>query len=479
MLPTTEHALLSRIAAEQASNRAPSLVAAVVREGGIVWSGARGFVAGATPDDDTQYRIGSITKTFVATLVMRLRDAGALDLADRVERHVPGTDLGHLTVGQLLSHTSGLTAESPGPWWERSPGGDWDELNGALTPGELKLRPGRRFHYSNVAYGVLGELVARRRGGSWLSALREEILTPLGLSRTTPHPEGKAARGFAVHPFADVVLPEPTPDAGAMAPAGQLWSTVRDLARWTAFLGGDTGQVLHPDTLAEMRDVAAVEDADTWTNGFGLGIQLIRHQGRRLAGHGGSMPGFLACSFTDVSSGTGALAMCNTTAGVPILALALDLISIADEREPARLRERGLDPDLPPSTGRAGMAVGAAGSLLRAFGILPASDTTAIDRALVERVAYAFVAAGADRRLERDLGQEWDTGFRRQRVPTAPAEERVLLPLGVPEGGHVLDHPRHPEIALPGHAHGPHRHLLGRQCRGHPPCLRRRHLWTE
>ncbi|MQA63872.1 MAG: serine hydrolase [Actinophytocola sp.] len=339
MLPTTEHALLRRIATEQATNRAPSLVAAVVREGEIAWSGARGFVDGAAPDNDTQYRLGSITKPFIAVLVMRLRDEGLLDLSDRLERHLPGTEFGHLTIAQLLSHTSGLTAEAPGSWWERSVGDDWNALNATLSADELKLRPGKQFHYSNVGYGVLGELITRRRGSGWLDALRQEVLGPLGMTRTSPHPEEKHAEGWAVHPFADVVLPEPTPDAGAMAPAGQLWSTVNDLARWTAFIGGHTGDVLRPETVAEMREVITVDEGDTWTIGFGLGLQLVRYQGRRLAGHGGSMPGFLACTLIDPATQTGALVMANTTAGVAIFQLVLDLISLADEHEPPLPRE--------------------------------------------------------------------------------------------------------------------------------------------
>ncbi|MGH3949220.1 MAG: serine hydrolase domain-containing protein [Pseudonocardiaceae bacterium] len=334
MLPTTEFALLHRIATEQATNRAPSLVAAIVRNGEIAWSGARGTVDGDTPDNDTQYRLGSITKPFIAVLVMRLRDEGTLDLDDRLEQHLPGTAFGHLTIAQLLSHTSGMTAESPGPWWERSVGGNWDALNASLSQEAIKLRPGQRFHYSNVGYGVLGELVARKRGRSWLDALRAEILAPLGMNRTSPHPEGRHAKGWAVHPFADVLLPEPATDTGAMAPAGQLWSTVHDLARWTSFIGGHTGEVLRPQTVAEMCQVAAVDDGDAWTAGYGLGFQVLRHHGGRFAGHGGSMPGFLACSMINPATQTGALLMANTTSGIPIMTLALDLITIADEHEP-------------------------------------------------------------------------------------------------------------------------------------------------
>lgn len=335
MLPTTELALQRRVAVEQADSRAPSLVAAVVRGNDVLWTGERGRIDGQQPTADTQYRIGSITKTFIAVLVMRLRDEGKLDLNDPLDKHVPGTSVGHLTVAQLLSHTGGLTSESPGDWWERAPGGDWHTLSSNLADGVLKHRAGARFHYSNVGYGVLGELVARQRGMSWIEALSAEVLAPLVLYRTTPEPRAPHALGWAVHPYADVLLQEPTPDSGAMAPAGQLWSTLGDLGRWTRFLGGDTAEVLHPDTLAEMREPAHVDDADTWTSGYGLGLQVWRESGRRLVGHGGSMPGFLASVVVDPRTRTGALAMANSTAGVGIMGVALDILKTVDDYEPA------------------------------------------------------------------------------------------------------------------------------------------------
>jgi CubicO group peptidase (beta-lactamase class C family) len=335
MLQTTEFALLRRVAAEQAENRAPSLVTAVVRGGEVLWSGARGEVDGATPTTDTQYRIGSITKTFVAVLVMRLRDEGKLDLNDALDKHVAGTPFGHLTIAQLLSHTGGLMSESPGSWWERSIGGDWDALLDQADEDVIKHRAGERFHYSNIGYGTLGRLVAELRGMTWLDALNTEILAPLEMARTTPMPTAPAALGWAVHPYADVLLPEPTPDAGAMAPAGQLWSTVTDLSRWARFIGGDSGTVLHPDTVDEMRTPAAVEDGPAWTTGYGLGFQTWRDNGRRLAGHGGSMPGFLASVVVDPATTTGALAMTNATSGVGVSALTVDLLKLVDDYEPA------------------------------------------------------------------------------------------------------------------------------------------------
>ena len=360
VFPTTEFALRHRVATEQATGRAPSLTAAVVRGGEVLWSGARGTVDGsahgAVPTTDTQYRIGSITKTFVAVLVMRLRDEGRLRLNDPLDKHVDGTSFGHLTIAQLLAHTGGLTSESPGTWWERAPGADWSALRDSVADDEQVLRPGQRFHYSNLGYGTLGELVAQLRGQSWLDALRAEVLGPLEMIRTDPHPVAPYAPGWAVHPHADVLLPEPTPDAGAMAPAGQLWSTVTDLARLTRFLAGDTGEVLHPDTVAEMAETPVLEKQDTWTSGYGLGLQVFQDNGRRLVGHGGSMPGFLASVVVDPATTTGALALTNSTAGVGVARLTMDLIKTVDEYEPALPTEwrplTEVDPDLLALTGQ-------------------------------------------------------------------------------------------------------------------------------
>jgi len=334
MFPSTESALLRRVAAEQAENRAPSLIAAVVRNGEALWTGARGYVDGTEPTANTQYRIGSITKTFVAVQVMRLRDEGLVDLNDQVDKHVPGTRLGDRTIAQLLSHTGGVTSESPGQWWERSLGGDWTALAESLGQDALKHRAGGRFHYSNVGFAVLGELVSRLRATSWLDALRDEVLRPLGMTDTTDHPRAPHALGWAVHPHADVLLPEPAPDTGAMAPAGQLWSTVTDLTRWANFISGDTGDVLRQDTMAEMWAPATIDDASTWQYGYGFGLQVIRDAGHRFVGHGGSMPGFLAMLVIDIGTRTGSVTLTNSTTGVGVGALGIELIKTVDQQEP-------------------------------------------------------------------------------------------------------------------------------------------------
>jgi CubicO group peptidase (beta-lactamase class C family) len=319
VLPTTARTLLARTARVQREGRAPALVGGVVRDGALSWSAARGDVP--EPHTDVQFRLGSISKTVTAVAVLRLRDEGRLSLDDPLERHLPATPLGDRTIGQLLSHLAGASSESPGEWWERSPGGSLTDL--ALDRKVVVLGAARRFHYSNLGFGLLGELVARFRGRPWEDVVRTEVLEPLGMTRTTPRPVPPAAQGFAVHPWADVVLPEPEHSAGVMAAAGQLWATPADLASFAAFMLGDTGDVLDRATLEEMRVPAGVDSSAPGWSAYGLGVQVVRLDGRTLVGHGGSMPGFLANVFVDPEEGTGAVALANTTSGLDPLVFGL------------------------------------------------------------------------------------------------------------------------------------------------------------
>src|SRR3954469_3637938 len=300
VLTGTADQLLARLAEAQAGSRLPSLVGGIVRDGALVWSGGRGRVGGAGPGADTQYRIGSITKTFTALLVMRLRDEGALALTDRFADHVPGAPFGDRTVGQLLSHGAGLQAETSREWWERTPVGGWEEVVAELGEHALPHPPGRRFHYSNLGFGALGALVAAKRGRPWFEIVQAELLDPLGLRRTTYRPQPPHAKGLAVHPWAQLVQAEPEHDAGALAPAGQLWSTLEDLARLAAFLLGDTGDVLSKDTLEEMRVPALFDGLPTGVTSYGLGLQLVSSDDRWLVGHNGAMPGFVSSVLVDV-----------------------------------------------------------------------------------------------------------------------------------------------------------------------------------
>jgi CubicO group peptidase (beta-lactamase class C family) len=334
LLPETQRALRHRLATAQVEGRAPSVVAALVRDGHPVWMEAWGSVGDSTPDGDVQYRIGSITKTFAAVLILRLRDEGRLALTDPLAEHLPDTVTDRVTVGALLAHTAGLAAEAPGPWWERTPGTLRPDVADVLGSDPQVHPAGQRYHYSNPGYALLGALVEHIRGEVWGEVLRREVLEPLGMTRTTLLPVAPHATGWAVHPWADVLLPEPAVDTGRMAPAAQLWSTANDLARFATFLIDGDERVLHPDTVARMRTPASPPDATSWDSGYGLGMQLRRLGDRLLAGHTGSMPGFLATVWTSPDDGLGAVVLANVTAGLAVGTLAADLLQTVAEREP-------------------------------------------------------------------------------------------------------------------------------------------------
>jgi CubicO group peptidase (beta-lactamase class C family) len=330
---TTARRLLTLLAQRQVRGRLPSLVAGVVRDGELAWSGAYGDPGHGDPTD-VQYRIGSITKTFTAVLLLQLVRDEKLDL-DRPAAEVLG-DVGYAdrSLRQLLAHGSGMQSEPDGSWWERSEGVSWDELvarndgTGAVFPA------GQQFHYSNLGYALLGEVASRVLGRSWADAVQERILDPLGLTRTSYLPQGRSAQGWSVDPYAATLTPEPATDTGAMAPAGQLWSTVGDLARYAAFLG--TG---HPDVLdGSWLELAAHPQAGDrragLDSGQGLGFQLVRGGSGMLVGHTGSMPGFLAACLVDRQRRTGAVLLANATSGLAPGLLARDLLDELENREP-------------------------------------------------------------------------------------------------------------------------------------------------
>ena len=304
---------------EQATGRLPTLVVGLVRDGSLVWWGARGLTgvaAGGPATTATQYRVGSITKTFVAATVLRLRDEGALELNDAVGQHLPELAGLPITVAQLLSHTSGLRAETPGPWWERRPGISFSDLvSSSARPNDLRWRPGRRFHYSNPGYAILGELIARRRATPFGEVLRNELLEPLGMQRTALRPEAPYAEGLAVHPHADVVLHEPEHDALAMAPAGQLWSTVEDLARWSEVLVGRRPGIARKSLPLRWLNLShwSTSRANHEPARYGLGLQLWNQGGNRRYGHSGGMPGFWAMLLVDQASKDVVVSLANST----------------------------------------------------------------------------------------------------------------------------------------------------------------------
>ena len=324
--------IASRLAGAQTTGRVPTIVAGIVRDGTLLWTGS----AGAPVVPGTQFRIGSITKTLTAMIVMAERDTGRLRLDDRLDAYLPGCPVGAVTIRQVLGHASGLRREPVGEWWERSAGTSIPDLLAGLTADQLAHPPHRVYHYSNLGYGLLGALLREVTGSGWYPLVDERILQPLGLHRTAYHPTEPFARGYVVHPWDQTLREEPRHDAGAMAPAGQLWSTVDDLARYAAFLADPDPRILAPATLDEM--CVPVSMSENWTGGHGLGIEMYRRGERVYIGHGGSMPGYLASLAVHRPTRTGVVAYANayTLRGGSLSAVALDLLdTVVDAMPPA------------------------------------------------------------------------------------------------------------------------------------------------
>ncbi|HEU5278964.1 MAG TPA: serine hydrolase domain-containing protein [Gaiellaceae bacterium] len=336
--PEPPVAELSRLVREaQSGERIPSLSAAAVGNGEVVWQEALGLARieekeAATPD--TQYRVGSITKTFTAAAIMQLRDAGELDLDDRLERHVPEAHHGGPTIRRMLAHMSGLQRELPGYVWETLEFPDREGLVSGLADARQVLPPGARWHYSNLAFALLGEVVARRSGLDYEDYVRERLLEPLGLRRTTFDQHLPAANAYYVEPYADVVRPEQNLIKGAFAAAGSLWSTTADLARWGVFLVEGAEGVLRKEAAQEMRRFQSMADLEKWKLGWGLGLMLMREDDRLFIGHGGAMPGFLAGLAISPDGRSGAVVLVNSGAGVKIDELTRKLAVKAAEAYP-------------------------------------------------------------------------------------------------------------------------------------------------
>lgn len=330
--------LRRQIAAAQVEQRAPSVAAAVVRDGEVIWADAVGLAdaeSGEAATPDHQYRIGSITKSFTAAAIMQLYEAGKLDLDDRLDAHLPNVEHGSLPIRRLLAHASGLQREIPGDVWETLVFPNGEELVGLMGEAELVLGPGERFHYSNLAFSLLGEVISRLSGLAYEEYVLERVIRPLGLKRTTFERTEPAATPYFVDPYADVVHPEPLIEkAGSVAAAGSLWSTAADLTGWAAFLADPNEQVLSKASIDAMSSVQVMVNNDRWDFGYGLGLQLSRAGDRVLVGHSGGMPGFLSNVSVSRQEKIGAVVLASSSANIDPQSIASKLALTAIEQFP-------------------------------------------------------------------------------------------------------------------------------------------------
>jgi len=338
LLDTTTRSLLRIALGKQREGRVPGLYAAVCRGGELAWGDGIGVAdldGDRAPGPDDQFLVGSNTKTFIAVMVMQLRDEGRLTLDDLLGDHVP--EVTHpITVRQCLAHVSGMAREPLGDVWETLEQPDAKELRRDFDDVERVLKPHARWHYSNVVYAMLGQLVEELDGRPWEESLRTRLLEPLELRRTTVgFDDGLRATGYYVAPYDDVPRVEPVMDLKAMAPCGGLASTAADLARWSAFVADPPSELLSPDTMEEMCQPQILLDTEIWTGAMGLGLFLIRSAtGRTWVGHAGAMPGHKTGVFTHRKSGTGGIALMNATVTPAPDALAIELADHVVEHDP-------------------------------------------------------------------------------------------------------------------------------------------------
>ncbi|GAA2491268.1 serine hydrolase domain-containing protein [Terrabacter carboxydivorans] len=336
--PGLERDLLGRVVTAQRSWQAPGVSVGVVRDGQLVWSAhvgsARLGPAPAPATDDTQFMIGSVTKTFTALAVMSLRDEGRLSLDDTLETYLPGTRHARVPLRQLLAHASGLQREPVGHIWESLEAPEREAFIAGVEEAEQVLPSHHAFHYSNLAYGLLGAVVERVTGQDWEHVVRERILDPLGMTRTGLTPAADRAVGYQVDPYAGTAGEEPLFTLNATAPLGGLWSTVADIGRYAAYVARPDDRVVQPDTVEEMCRPIIMTDVDGWSGAYGLGFGMGRRGDRVYVGHGGAMPGFLTGLRVRRKDGVGAIVFANATSGALTLALATDLVEAVVDAEP-------------------------------------------------------------------------------------------------------------------------------------------------
>jgi CubicO group peptidase (beta-lactamase class C family) len=342
----------------QRAGRLPSVSAAVFRGEELAWSEAIGLAdveQGVEASPDTQYAVASITKTFTAASILQLRDEGRLDLEDPLSKHLPEAAHGTLTLRRMLAHASGLQREPPGEIWETLSFPDEEELLAGLEGAEQVLAPMAAWHYSNLAYALLGLVVARISGIPFREYVQVRLLGPVGLERTTWGPGDGAALPYFVEPYSDAVRREPVLQLGGKGGESGLYSTTGDLARWGTFLCDPDDSVLAASSVAEMHDLNVMAEAD-WTRGWGLGLELWRRGERIFGGHTGGFPGFLSILAYARRDRVGAIMLTNTSDWPKLGTTGLDLAEAALEElapEPERWTpEEAPPPEIAPMLGR-------------------------------------------------------------------------------------------------------------------------------
>ncbi|MEL7976639.1 serine hydrolase domain-containing protein [Isoptericola sp. F-RaC21] len=306
--------------------RVPGVQYAVRVGDDVVLEGAWGVADVTTGEPlrtDHVFRVASHSKTFTATAVARLADRGVLRLDDPFEAHLgelAGTAAGRVTLREALGHTGGVRRDGTDAdfWQLGAPFPDRGALVAAVRADGPVLGRGEAFKYSNLAYGLLGLVVEAVTGAPFGRHVRDDLLVPLGLERTTPELDdaapavvGHSARGVAD----DGRLPVAPVRTGALAPATGFCSTASDLVRWFA-AHADGSDLLRPETRRLLhRDESVIDRPHARRRRYGLGFETREIEGRRVVGHSGAFPGQLSRTWADLAGGVVVSVLTNAVDG--------------------------------------------------------------------------------------------------------------------------------------------------------------------
>lgn len=222
---------------------------------------------------NTQFRIGSTTKTFTSMLIMLLAKNNQLKLSDSVGKFLPHYAHPQVTIAQLLTHQSGIPNYTTQPNYLQQvlsrPFGSRDMLN-RFCSDSLEFTPGSQFKYSNSGYVVLANLIEQITQKTYGAVLQEKILTPLGMNQTYfGHRDGtRLTKGYLYGE------PEPTYSSQNNVGAGGVVSTTEDLLKWSNALDQE---VLLPATLRDQLFVPRAEYLD-WESDYGYGWMIDKYQ---------------------------------------------------------------------------------------------------------------------------------------------------------------------------------------------------------
>ncbi len=328
--------------------RVPGVQAAVLVGDEFVLRSAHGYAdveSGTVLTPGHLFRIASHSKTFTATAVLQLVEAGALRLDDPLRAHLPWTadaspKLAAITVRELLGHAAGVfrDGEESDFWQLVRPFPDEAELRGLVTDAAAVLAPNERFKYSNIGYSLLGLVIAAASGLPYNDYVRANIVDRLGLADTAPELDtarlSDYATGYTGTSYREDRIPIDHVDTRAMSAATGFSSTAADVCRYAAgHFFGDTRLLSDASKRLMQHEEWTVEGGDG-AYGLGLGVEHIGE--RRLVGHGGGYPGHSTRTMFDPKEKIAVSVLTNAIDG-PAQELAsgvVKLIDLIDEGEP-------------------------------------------------------------------------------------------------------------------------------------------------